>query len=158
MSSEKKNINKLSFGESSKNIFLNSSILILGAIVLLLAFLLYKNISGYFINETRPEYKTTDEYIQAEVLNGCGVSGLGEKFTDFLRKNKVDVVQTGNYITFEIEKTLVIDRGGNISNANKIAALLGVEKNTVLQQLNEDYFLDVSVVIGKDYQKLKPFK
>lgn len=124
----------------------------------MLAFLLYKNISGYFINETKPEYKTTDEYIQAEVLNGCGVSGLGEKFTDFLRKNKVDVVQTGNYITFEIEKTLVIDRGGNISNANKIAALLGVEKNTVLQQLNEDYFLDVSVVIGKDYQKLKPFK
>lgn len=157
MSSEEGN-NKLGIGKSSQNIFLNSSILLLGAITVFLGFLLYKNISAFFGSDKINEANTPDSFIQAEVLNGCGVSGLGEKFTDYLRANKIDVVQTGNYISFEIEKTLVIDRSGNISNAAKIAALLGVEKSAVLQQLNEEYFLDVSIVIGKDYQKLKPFK
>lgn len=150
--------NKRGIGESSKNIFLNSSILLLGAIVVFLGFLLYKNIAVFWGSDKVEELNTPDSFIQVEVLNGCGVSGLGEKFTDYLRRHKIDVVQTGNYISFEIEKTLVIDRSGNISNANKIAALLGVEKDNVLQQLNEEYFLDVSIVIGKDYQKLKPFK
>ncbi len=96
------------------------------------------------------------EIIQAEVLNGCGVSGLADRFTDFLRDNNVDVVNSGNYFSFDVKETLVIDRIGNKANAEKIAKLLGVKKNNVIQQLSEEYFLDVSVIIGKDYFKLKP--
>jgi hypothetical protein len=92
--------------------------------------------------------------IQLEVLNGCGVTGAADKITDYLRKNHVDVVQTGNYMSFEIDKSLVLDRTGNKANAEKIADILGIDHKNIVQQINEDYFLDVSLVIGKDYNQL----
>ena len=95
--------------------------------------------------------------LQVEVLNGCGVSGIADKMTDYLRKNNFDVVQVGNYTSFDMDKSLVIDRTGNKVNAEKIAAALGINKKNIVQQINSDYFLDCSVVIGKDYFQLKPF-
>lgn len=87
-------------------------------------------------------------------MNGCGAAGVAEKFTDYLRKEKFDVVQIGNYISFDIDKSLVIDRTGNMANAEKVAAALGIDKKNVIMQKNDDSFLDVSVVIGKDYKNL----
>jgi len=98
------------------------------------------------------------EIIQAEVLNGCGVRGLAERFTDYLRLNKVDVVKEGDYSSFDVPETLVIDRMGNKANAFKVARLLGVSKQNVIQQIDDNFLLDVSVIIGKDYFKLKPIK
>lgn len=91
------------------------------------------------------------------MLNGCGASGAADKFTDYLRKNNFDVVQSGNYISFDVDKTMVIDRIGNRANAEKVAASLGIDKKNIVQQINNDYFLDISLVIGKDFNQLKPF-
>lgn len=98
------------------------------------------------------------DIIQADVLNGCGVGGIADRFTDFLRNNKVDVVYSGNYIRFDMDETLVIDRTGNKANALKVAEILGVSKGNVIQQLNKEYLLDVSIVIGRDYYTLLPLK
>jgi len=94
--------------------------------------------------------------MQIEVLNGCGVAGIGDVITTFLRKSGFDVIQTGNYISFDVMNTIVIDRKGNIQNALAVADSLGIGETAVIQQVNKDYFLDVSVIIGKDYKKLKP--
>ena len=51
---------------------------------------------------------------------------------------------------------MVIDRVGNLKNAEKVAYALGVKKQNIVQQLNQDYYVDVSVVIGKDHSSLKP--
>jgi len=98
------------------------------------------------------------EIIQVEVLNGCGVSGLADRFTYFLRDRGFDVVNKGNYIQFDIEKTIVIDRIGNTANAKEVAKSLGVNQNSIITQINEDYFLDVSVIVGADYYTLTPLK
>ncbi len=98
------------------------------------------------------------DIIQVEVLNGCGVGGIADRFTDFLRSNKFDVVNIANYIRFDMDETLVIDRRGNKANAYSVAKSLGVKKGNVIQQLNDDYFLDVSIVIGRDYYTLQPLK
>ena len=98
------------------------------------------------------------DIIQVEVLNGCGVGGVADRFTDFLRNNKFDVVNIANYIRFDMDETLVIDRRGNKANAYSVANSLGVKKENVIQQLNDDYFLDVSIVIGRDYYTLQPLK
>jgi hypothetical protein len=98
------------------------------------------------------------EIIQAEVLNGCGVSGVADRFTDFLRENNVDVVKTGNYIRFDVDETIVIDRAGNLDNAKYIAKLLKVKKGNAFTQLNNDYFVDVTIIIGRDYFKQSPIK
>jgi hypothetical protein len=37
-----------------------------------------------------------------------------------------------------------------------VALALGIEASHIVQQINPDYFVDVSVLIGMDHQSLKP--
>ncbi len=140
---------------TGSNLILNSIILILGVLIIFLTFSLFSRLTGSSADQTKAESKDkASAVIQVEVLNGCGMAGVADKFTDFLRKEKFDVVQMGNYISFDIDKSLVIDRTGNRANAEKVAAALGIDSRNVIMQKNEDAFLDVSVVIGKDYKQL----
>jgi hypothetical protein len=61
-----------------------------------------------------------------------------------------------NYKRFDVLESLVIDRTGSTANAERVAYALGIEKKNIVQQINEDYFVDVSVVLGRDYPSLKP--
>ena len=149
-------VKKADAKNSVSNLFLNIIIVFLAVVVAFLSYSLVTKFKTNRANKIIPvENKSLPAaIIQLEVLNGCGVAGAADKITDYLRKNHVDVVQTGNYMSFEIDKTLVIDRTGNKANADKVADILGIEHKNVIQQINEDYFLDVSLVIGKDYNQL----
>jgi hypothetical protein len=148
--------NKTEAKKSTTNLFLNVIIFFLVLIVAFLSISIVKKIKSNNNNVARVENtKVPAAIIQLEVLNGCGVAGAAEKITDFLRSNHVDVVQMKNYISFDIEKSLVIDRTGNRLNAEKIADILGIDSKNIVQQISNDYFLDVSLVIGKDYNQLK---
>ncbi|MGE5682254.1 MAG: LytR C-terminal domain-containing protein [Bacillota bacterium] len=144
---------------NTKNVFLNVVIFLLGALILYMAYaIVIKLVHRGPEQETAGQAQIPSNIIQVEVLNGCGVGGVGDRFTDFLRSNKIDVVNVSNYSSFDIDRTMVIDRTGNLANAKKIAAMLGIKDENVIQQINNDYFLDVSLVIGKDYNQLKPLK
>jgi hypothetical protein len=109
------------------------------------------------VDPTKQETEVV-EIIQIDVLNGCGVSGVAGEFTDYLRSRGYDVVEVGNYRTFDVPESIVIDRIGNLTNARKVAYALGIKETNVIQQINPDYFLDATVVIGKDYDSLRPGK
>jgi hypothetical protein len=94
--------------------------------------------------------------IQVDVLNGCGSPGAGTAFTSYLRARGFDVVEIRNYKSFDVAESLVIDRTGNKTNAERVAYALGIDRDHVIQQINEDYFVDVSVIIGRDHGSLKP--
>jgi hypothetical protein len=96
--------------------------------------------------------------LQIDVQNGCGVTGIADKFTEYLRSKGFDVVEMGNFSTQDIKTSMVIDRAGNMSNAKRVAVSLGISEKYVIQQMNKNYFLDATVVIGKDYADLLPFK
>ena len=148
-----------SIKSSTANLFLNLIIILLGILILYMSYSFFMKITGNGRDKLNADAnKTGGRIIQVEVLNGCGVSGAADKFTEFLRNRKFDVVQIGNYTSFDIEKSMVIDRTGNMQSAYKVAAALGIDKKNVIQQVNDNYFLDVSLVIGKDYNKLKPYK
>ena len=145
-----------------KHLFLNIVIALLAVVVF---FLLYSFVTNTLTD--KPVDWTTDtpkngevsaEIIQLDVLNGCGASGVAQRFTDYLRKRNFDVVQSTNYKTFDVEESLVIDRTGDLEAARKVAYALGIEDKNIVQQINPDYYLNVSVVIGRDYEKLKPTK
>ena len=145
---------------SPKNLVLNIVIVILGVIVF---FLLYSFITNSIVNkpvewttETPELGEEAGDIIQLDVLNGCGVPGIAQDFTDYLRKRNFDVVQSSNYKTFDVEESLVIDRTGDLAAARKVAYALGIDEKNIVQQINPDYYLNVSVVIGRDYDKLKP--
>jgi hypothetical protein len=141
----------------SKNLILNISILFLLLVNTFLAYTTFQAVSLKFGNsEDDLLIDSTKARIQIEVLNGCGVSGIADKLTDYLRTNKVDVVNLGNYRSFEIENSIIISRNGKIKNAEKVATLVGLDENRIIQQLNSDYLLDVTFILGKDYRNLIP--
>ena len=141
---------------SISNIILITLIILLSAVVIFLSYSLYLKIHNIPENKNKSGQEIASAIIQIEVLNGCGVDGVAAKFTNYLRQKDFDVVQVGNYSSSNIDETIVIDRIGNRANAEKLAGVLGIEKKNIIQQLNKDYFLDATLVIGKDYNKLDP--
>jgi hypothetical protein len=133
--------------------------LLIAALTLIVGFLLYSLFSRTVLSppvESERSGVAAGTTIQLDVLNGCGVPNAGTEFTAYLRARGFDVVEIRNYKTFDVDESLVIDRIGDMSNARKVAYALGISKEHVVQQMNQDYYVDVSVVIGKDYKSLKP--
>jgi hypothetical protein len=133
-------------------------LIIIGSIILVIVVAVYFGYP-YLIGKNEPPKETQQQQppriIQLDVLNGCGAKGVGSRFTDFLRANGFDVVEMKNYKSFLVNQTLVVDRIGDLSLARRVAAALGVSEKNVIQQINPDYFVDVSVIIGKDFSELK---
>ncbi len=103
-----------------------------------------------------PVATQTPHVIQLDVLNGCGARGIAARFTRFLRTAGFDVVEMKNYKVATMQKTLVVDRVGDLAPARRVAAALGVSEKNIVQQINPDYFVEVSVIIGADYTSLEP--
>ncbi|MFC2133229.1 LytR C-terminal domain-containing protein [Bacteroidota bacterium] len=144
---------------STINLLLNIIIFFLVALIIYLAYSVFIKLTGLEKSDPVSGPKgTASAIIQVEVLNGCGVSGIADRFTDYLRNENFDVVKTDNYLSFDVTESLVIERLGNMANARKVAKSLGISEKNIIQQLNDDYFLDVSIVIGKDYYRLLPLK
>ena len=134
-------------------------------ILILILFVFVAYLFYAFINRQIPQTEkktpaiidTTRQIIQIEVLNGCGKKGIAGKFMEYLRVHGIDVVNIKNYNNKTgIQETIVIDRLGDLKNAKYVAVSLGVSERNVIQQINQDYFVAVTVVIGNDYNQLKP--
>jgi len=151
----KESSGKKQLSGSSSNFILN---LIIAVLVLLILFLTYALLVQ--ITRTSQQDDNTAEkvllpsQVQIEVLNGCGISGAADKFTEYLRARGFDVVNKGNYSSFDVDNTLVIDRSNNADKAALVAEVLGVENKRIIKQFNNQYFLDVSVIVGKDFNSL----
>jgi hypothetical protein len=65
-----------------------------------------------------------------------------------------DVVETGNYDHFDLSESIVISRTGEMENALKVANALGIAEEQVLREQSPDFYLDVTLVIGSDYESL----
>ncbi len=97
-----------------------------------------------------------EKLIQVSVRNECGVKDIAMNFTFYLRKRGFDVVETANGVIPDRQTTAVVDAAGNYQNALRVAQALGVKKENVVTKLDPRSYVDVEVLIGKDYQTLKP--
>jgi hypothetical protein len=143
-------------GRNPRIIVLNVGIVLLAIVVVYLAFaLINRQILEPPVNAAR-EGVQPGEIIQLDILNGSGLQGAASQCTSYLRARGFDVVEIRNYKTSDVDKSIVIDRIGIRANAEKVAYALGIPRSNVVQQLSPDYYVDVSVVIGKDFHSLKP--
>ncbi len=94
------------------------------------------------------------DIIQVQVLNGCGIPGAASNLTDHLRKSGFDVVESGNFETFDIQDTFVIDRSGNLENARRVARALGIPESKIIREVARGYYIDATIVIGADFNQL----
>jgi hypothetical protein len=149
-----------------KHYSLNAAIILFAVLTLYLIYNLYKRVTT---PQTELNTQVTDSVthltkqptgstLQIDVQNGCGVQGIADRFTEYLHSKGFDVVEKGNFSTSDIKTSMVIDRAGNMKNAKRVAQVLGISEKYVIQQTNSNYFLDATVVIGKDYEELLPFK
>jgi LCP family protein required for cell wall assembly len=87
--------------------------------------------------------------ITVNVWNASGKKGIAYQISTYLRRRGFDVMEWGTYAAQQIP-TRVIDRTGQIKNAQGVANALGV--HSVHSEANPNALVDVEVVIGRDYQ------
>jgi hypothetical protein len=138
--------------KNSNLFFIIASVILTVFAVFLLYSILDKTGIIVFDNTETAKPQNVQQLIQVEVLNGCGVAGVGDALTDVLRAKGIDVVKTGNFRSFDIENTFIIDRLGKIETANRVADSLNLDKRFIITEKNKSYFLDLTIVIGKDYK------
>ena len=98
------------------------------------------------------------DIIQVEVLHGSGKDGLAREMMEYLRDMGFDVVSTGNYPEGILEKSVIKDRIGNLDASEQVALAVGLPTSRISEDINADYFLDATIVVGKDFDSIKPWQ
>ena len=144
----------------SGGFLLNIGLALAGVLALVLLYALATRAftpSASPVREANPAGLVGD-IIQVRVDNGCGEPGIASVATAHLREHHYDVVEVGNYTDFDQAHSLVLDRVGNREAALGVAAVLGIDEAYVREAIGDGYFVDVSVVLGRDYLALRPFQ
>lgn len=89
------------------------------------------------------------ERVRVEVMNGGGRSGMAKAATDALRDRGFDVVDVGNWSSFEEPASFVVNRMDGLEEARRVADLLGIQE--VRADSAENLYVDVTVVLGQDW-------
>jgi len=111
-----------------------------------------------------PELKMTSQAepetldIVVRILNGNGISGVAYKLREYLLNQGFDVSETTNADHFNYEKTIIYLHSSDYTMSKKLSDKLGIANNPVLDDRSPDYPCDITIVMGKDYKKLPPFK
>lgn len=95
--------------------------------------------------------------IQVNVLNSVTGPRVARRTMDYLRARGFDVVEIGN-APAALSRSVVIDRVNDSVSARKVAFAMGIGDSCIHTEVNRDLYLDVTVILGEDYERLKPFK
>lgn len=142
--------------QANSSFFLNFGIGFLGLLLFILVFALISRVlyPRIVAEKVDPDPALISNVIQLEVLNGCGVPGLATAFTGTLREYGFDVVETGNFDHFNVDRSFVVSRSNKLENAKRVAKAIGIDEQNILREESHEFYLDVTLVIGSDYESL----
>ena len=158
--------------KSNKNLKTLVSNVTIGVLAVLVLGFLTSGINRIFFNTginvdypdlstllTKTAYeKKTGHKIQVEIWNGCGISNLAIMYTDFLRDEGLDVLDSKNADHFNYIETIILHHRGDINRAMVLANILKIDKNSIIDDQNENLFYDLTLIIGKDYMNLPSYR
>jgi hypothetical protein len=111
----------------------------------------------YSVGESSPP-PPQPSFLRFQVLNGCGVNGAAANFARHLRNLStaeivIDVIDEGNFTSYDQEKTLLIVREASIEETEKVVELVGVSSDRIIEKRLDDNFLDINftMVLGRDF-------
>jgi hypothetical protein len=94
--------------------------------------------------------------IRVQLLNGCGVRGIGKRVAPALRECGFDVREIGNAAHFRYDHTLVLDRKGALGRGLVLADSLGIDHAFVRTEIDAKLVdIDLTLVVGRDHGSLK---
>lgn len=102
--------------------------------------------------------RTDENRTVVEILNGVGLPGLAGDFSDYLRDQGFDVLRFTNAQRYDYPRTLVINRGSDVGQAQEVAQALGLAPTDVANIPDPNAQIDVTVVLGEDYPTLSSFR
>lgn len=100
---------------------------------------------------------TKDGRIQVNILNATARHELARKVMDYLRARGFDVVEIGNYSS-EQQRSFIVDRADDSVSARRVAFAMGIPDSSIRKDVDRSLYLNASVVLGDDFEKLKPWK
>ena len=119
-----------------------------------------KNLSQTNNSELKSKIKLFENYssqtLRIAVLNGCGVSGVGNSYGNiFTNKYGLQVTRIENADNFNYEMTTIVILNKNNPNVDNILTILGTNINAGNVQFNSTVNPneDIQIIIGKDYQE-----
>lgn len=93
---------------------------------------------------------------QVTLFNGCGVKGIGGKAKLALEEMGFTVVEVRNARNFDYRTSEIRDPSESRIGGMQLADSLGIKPHAVTwDSTNGDGKLDVSLIVGKDYRKLR---
>ena len=119
-----------------------------------------KNLSPTNNSELTSKIKLFENYssqtLRIAVLNGCGVSGVGNSYGNiFTSKYGLQVTRIENADNFNYEMTTIVILNKDNPNVDNILTILGTNINAGNVQFNSTVNPneDIQIIIGKDYQE-----
>jgi hypothetical protein len=99
-----------------------------------------------------------EKALEVEVLDGAGNMKAAQYVTNVLRVKGYDVVEMKRNLEGSVERTYIMDRSGNLEAARTLAEKLGISQDKVFQKIDRHLYLDITVVVGTDFSRLKVFQ
>ena len=135
-------------------------ILLLGIVAVMILSVLFRFVFSRPVSAEIPEGKgrtASERIIQISILNGAGENKIARKAMDYFRARGFDVVEVNNFKGI-VDHSYVIDRVGDTTSAREVSFALGVPDSLIQSDIDSSLYLRCSVVLGKNYRLLKPFK
>lgn len=143
---------------------LTLKLLLLSILGIITIYLLYVLIDKVFLNPPvsaivplEKRRTVSDVYVQINIVNATGIQGLAKKAMNYFRDRGFDVVEISTSDSLE-RYSYVIDHLSDTISARNVAYALGLSDSAVRHDYDSNLYLRASVVLGKNYQSLKPFK
>lgn len=106
----------------------------------------------------KPLPESARQGIRVQVLNSVGVARLAARAADRLQRLRYDIREKSNAAR-SLEHTIIIQRGPDPGAAQRLAEDLGIGPEGIRQEADARLVdVDLSLVLGRDYQQLKLFR
>ena len=109
------------------------------------------------ITKTKYEEKTGHK-ITVEIHNGCGIPKLANLYTEFLRSEGFDVIDSRNADNFEYTKTQILHHQGDKARALSLGKTMAIDDALISEDKNTYLIHDLTLILGNDYRQLNSYQ
>lgn len=95
--------------------------------------------------------KEIDSSIKIKIVNGTGVPGLARKMRESLIREGLNVVEFGTSPYRKMERSVIINKRGNVAAVNRVAELTGIQN--IYHVIDNTQLHNVMIIIGEDLAK-----
>ena len=85
------------------------------------------------------------------------MAGLANIYTDFLRAEGYDVLDSKNAQHFSYSQSLILHHNDDYERALSLAKTMGVSESQISVLEDENKLHDLTLIIGQDYRRLHSF-